>query len=59
MGGFNEFLAYLNNNEIPLVINSTGYQPPIYAIRNRWERQIHGQIGNFLKFGMEGTLIMP
>ncbi len=56
MGGFNEFLAYLNNNEIPLVINSTGYSVTIYAIRERVGRgKIHGQIGNFLKFGMDGN----
>ena len=52
--GFNEFIETLYNNEIPLVINSTGYSVTIYAIRKKLgKNKIHGFIGNFLKFGQD------
>ena len=53
--GFHEFVNILNKHDIPLVINSTGYSVTIYAIKEQiGTNKIHGHIGNFLKFGING-----
>ena len=56
MEGFDSFIEALYINQIPLVINSTGYSVTIYAIREQFGRyKIHGQIGNKLRFGLNGN----
>jgi len=55
VNGFGDFLGFLRQNGIPFVINSTGYSVTIYSIIGRvGEENVHGQIGNFLKFGLDG-----
>src|SRR3989344_6302073 len=53
--GFDDFLGFLRQNGMPLVINSTGYSVTIYSIIGKvGAEKVHGQIGNFLKFGLDG-----
>ncbi|MEK6873876.1 MAG: hypothetical protein AABW91_03450 [Nanoarchaeota archaeon] len=53
--GFNKFVDFIYGQEIPFVINSTGYSVTIYAIKEQIKRgRIHGQIGNILHFGLDG-----
>ncbi|MBI3032368.1 hypothetical protein HYY69_02745 [Candidatus Woesearchaeota archaeon] len=53
--GFSEFVDALSAAAIPFVVNSTGYSVTIYAIRESiGATRIHGFIGNYLKFGLEG-----
>ncbi len=55
LDGFHEFVDTLAEHKIPLVINSTGYSVTIYAIREQiGADKIHGHIGNFLRFGVDG-----
>lgn len=56
VNGFADFVDTLHQQEIPLVINSTGYSVTIYAIQAKIGRKkIHGQIGNRLLFGEHGS----
>ena|SRR3989344_4900790 len=56
VNGFKEFVNSLSKQKIPFVINSTGYSVTIYAIREQiGTEKIHGKIGNFLRFGMNGS----
>ncbi len=56
VNGFKEFVDTLSKQNIPFVINSTGYSVTIYAIREQiGNNKIHGMIGNFLRFGMNGS----
>jgi len=53
--GFHNFIDYLADHNIPLVINSTGYSVTIYAIQAQiGYTKIHDHIGNVLKFGWDG-----
>lgn len=55
--GFNELVDTLAKHGIPLVINSTGYSVTVYAIKEQiGANKIHGHIGNFLRFGMNGDI---
>ncbi len=50
--GFHESLDGFHKDNIPFIINSTGYSITIHAIRAQVGRdKIHGQIGNNLVFG--------
>lgn len=53
VNGFSDFVNHLSQRDIPFVINSTGYSVTIYAIREKVEDKIHGQIGNRLVFGTD------
>lgn len=57
VNGFHEFVYALAENDVPLVINSTGYSVTIHAIRAQlgFDR-IEGQIGNYLRFGWNGDV---
>ena len=58
VNGFKEFVNSLSKQKIPFVINSTGYSVTIYAIREQIGiEKIHGKIGNFLRFGINGSEI--
>lgn len=51
VNGFDKLVKFLNNREVPLVINSTGYSVTIYSIAGQLgNNEIHGQIGNILHF---------
>lgn len=50
--GFKDFLEFLYNKKIPLVINSTGYSVTFYCVQKRFgAEKIHGFIGNCMQFG--------
>lgn len=56
INGFDSFVNSLQQQGIFLVINSTGYSVTIYAIMAMLGgNKIHGQIGNFLEFGIDGN----
>lgn len=55
LDGFKEFLDFLKNKKIPLVINSTGYSITFYCIQEKFGAdKINGFIGNNLIFGLNG-----
>jgi len=55
LDGFKQFLNFLKNKKIPLVINSTGYSVTFYCIQEKFGvDKIHGFIGNHLLFGRNG-----
>ena len=54
--GLMEFLDFLKNKKIPLIINSTGYSVTFYCIQEKFGAgKIHGFIGNRLIFGRNGN----
>jgi hypothetical protein len=55
--GFSEFVNLLKANDVPFIINSTGYSATIYAIREQiGAEKVHGLIGNFLRFGEDADV---
>lgn len=53
--GLKEFLDFLKNKKIPLIINSTGYSVTFCCIHEEFgPDKIHGFIGNNLIFGVNG-----
>lgn len=55
INGLKEFLDFLKNKKIPLIINSTGYSVTFYCIQEEFgSDKIHGFIGNNLIFGVNG-----
>lgn len=54
--GFGEFLEFLKNTRIPLVINSTGYTVTFYCMQEKFgTEKMHGFIGNYMQFGHYGN----
>ena len=54
--GFGEFLEFLKNTRIPLVINSTGYTVTFYCMQEKFgTEKMHGFIGNYMQFGYYGN----
>jgi phosphoserine phosphatase len=57
LNGFQEFIDSLHKHKISLIINSTGYSVTTHAIREQIGlSNIHGVIGNSLRFGMNAEL---
>ena len=57
VNGFSHFIDLLQARNIPFIINSTGYDVTIFAIRALvGKNKIHGSIGNTLEFAEEGSI---
>jgi len=53
--GYRDLIAYLHENAIPLLINSTGYSVTMHVMRHKTgSDKIHGLLGNRLLFGYHG-----